>query len=190
MAFVQLHLLRTHKTAQRIVLTFAHADLTVPDVNVVLMDVEVLVVLALLEELVQELENVCVTETVSERNVEMTVVTLVISVISVDLLKFVVLTSDVLEPVHPTAETLMDPKEFVVTTDASVLAVNVLKLLDKTTDAETDNVFANPNVTSTLVDLMVAVEPVDPVPEMLHVSTELVSSQFWAVVEMVSAHLN
>lgn len=169
---------------------FAHADLTVLDVNVVLMDVEELAEVALLEEHVLELENVCVTETVSERNVEMTDVTLVTSVISVDLLKSVVLTSDVLESVHPTAETPMVPKEFVVTMDASVLAVNVLRLLVKTFDAEMDNVSANPNVTSTPVDLMVAVEPVEPVPVMLLVSTELVSTQFWVAVEMVSAKLH
>jgi predicted oxidoreductase len=101
---------------------------------------------ARLEEPVPELDTVCVTETVSERNVEMMVVAPEMSVTSVEPIKFVDLTSDVLELVLPTAETLMDPSEFAVTMDALVHVGNAQWLPVKTFDAEMDNVFADPNV--------------------------------------------
>lgn len=164
-----------------------HADLTVQDVNVVLTDAGELVETVQLAEPVLELENACVTEIVSERNAEMTVATLETSVTSVDPNKFVVLTSDVLELVPPIAETPMEPKEFVVTTDASAHAENVLKSQDKTSDAEMDNVSADLNVMLIHADQMDVEEPVDHVKEMLNASTELVSTQFRDVVEMVSA---
>lgn len=126
--------------------TSAHADLTVLVVNAVLMVAEAHVEPARLEEPVPELDTVCVTETVSERNVEMMVVAPEMSVTSVEPIKFVDLTSDVLELVLPTAETLMDPSEFAVTMDALVHVGNAQWLPVKTFDAEMDNVFADPNV--------------------------------------------
>jgi len=138
-----------------------------------------------LDEHVLELVNVSVTETVSERNVEMTVVTLETFVTSVVLLKSVEVTFNVLVSVHPTAEILMDPKEFVVTMDVSDLVVNVLELKVKISDAETDNVSVALNVMFTPVGLMVAEELVELVLVMLNVSMELVSIPLQVAVETV-----
>jgi len=140
-----------------------------------------------LDEHVLELVNVSVTETVSERNVEMTVVTLETFVTSVVLLKSVEVTFNVLVSVHPTAEILMDPKEFVVTMDVSDLVVNVLELKVKISDAETDNVSVALNVMFTPVGLMVAEELVELVLVMLNVSMELVSIPLQVAVETVFA---
>jgi len=163
--------------------------LTVLDVNVDPMVAVAAAEPVLLEEPVMELDTVSVTETVSERNVEMTDVTLVTSVISVDLNKFAVVTSDALVSAHPTAETPTEQSEFVVTTVASDLAENAPQLLDKTFDAEMDNVSADLHVTKTLVDLMVVDPPVELVPEMPHVLTDNVLTQFLDVVEMVFVEL-
>lgn len=171
-------------------MTSAHADLTVLDVNAVPMAAVDPVEHAHLVEHVPELEDVSVTETVSERNVEMMAATLEIFVTSVHHLKFVELTSDVLEPVHPTAVTLTEPKEFVVTTDVSDLVENVLQYQDRTSDAEMDNAFAVLNVITFNVVLMVVEEIVVLAQVMLLVSTELVLTQFWDAVEMVSANLH
>lgn len=168
----------------------AHADLTVQDVNAALMDAGEPVETVQLVVHVPEQESASVTEIVLERNVEMTDVTLAISVTFVVPNKSVELTSDVLELVHPTAETPMEPKEFVVTMDASVHAENVLKFQDKTSDAEMVNVYADLNVMLTPVDLTVVGELVAHVKEMLNVLMEPVFTQSKDAVETVSANLH
>jgi hypothetical protein len=67
--------------------------------------------------------------------------------------------------------------------------VNALQFLDKTFVAETDNVFADPNVIKLFVDLMVVVEVAELVPEMPLVSADNVLTQFLDVVETVSVGL-
>jgi hypothetical protein len=188
MAFVPLHLLRTQSTVQQTVTMSVPADLTVQDVNVVLMDVEEVVELVPLAAHAQVPENVSVTETVLERNVEMTVVTPEIFVTSVVLLKSVELTSDALELVPPTAVTATEHNEFVVTMDVSVLVENVLPFQDKISDAETDNVSAVLNVTISNAVLMDAEEIVEPVQVMPLALTDLVSTQFWDAAVMVFAN--
>lgn len=189
MAFAQLLLLRTQLPVLQTVTMCVLADPTVQDVSVVLMDVGEAVEPVHPAEHVLELEDVSVTETVSERNAEMMVVILEMSVTSVELLKFVGLTSDVLEFVPLTAETQTEPSEFAVTMDVLVLAENVLQFRVKIFDAEMDSVSADPNVTTSNVVLMVAEETVEHVPVMLPASTEHVFSQLWAAVEMVYAKL-
>jgi hypothetical protein len=155
-------------------------------VNVVLTDVEAAVESAPPVEHVTELVVVSATEIVSGRNVEMMDVTLEISAISVDLNKFVVQISDVLVPAHPTAETLTELNEFVVTTAVLDHAVNAHLLLDKISVAETDNVFADQLVTKMSVDLTDVEDLAEPVLEMPLVSTDSVLTPFPDVVEMVS----
>lgn len=152
-----------------------HADLIAQGVNADLMDVGVAVDPVQVDVLVLELVDVSATEIVLERNAEMTVVTLEIFVISVVPIKFVEVTSDVPEPAHPTAEILMEQPEFVVTMDASDLAVNVFQFQDKISDAEMDNVPAVLNVMLTPVVLMDVEELVELVLATLNASTEPVS---------------
>jgi hypothetical protein len=168
----------------------AHADLTVQDVNAALTDAGEPVETAQLVVHVPEQESASVTEIVLERNAEMTDVTLEISVTFVVPNKSVELTLDVLEHAHLTAETPMVPKEFVVTTDALVLAENVLKFQDKTSDAEMVNVYADLNVMLTRVDPTDADQLVEHVKEMLNVLTEPVFTQSKVAVEMVFANLH
>jgi len=169
--------------------TSVHADLTVPDESVVLMDVGVLVEPVQLEGHVLALDTVSVTEIVLARNAEMTVVTLEISVTFAEPIKSVVVTSCVLEPVLPTAVILTEVKEYVETMVVSDHVESVLLSLDKISDAETVNVRVVLNVMSTLVDLMDVEEIADPVPVTANVSMELVCSLVWVAVVMVFAKL-
>jgi len=188
MAFVPLHLLRTLSIVLRTVMISVLADPTVQDVNVVLTDVAEVVETVLLVGHVLEQEDVSATEIVLARNAGMTVVTPEISVISVVLLKSVELISDVLEHAPLTAVTPTDPSDSVVMMVVSGRAENVPPFQDRISDAETDCVSADLNVTISNVVLMVAEETVELVPEMPPVSMEVVSTPFWDVVEMVSVN--
>lgn len=168
---------------------FAHADLIVQDVNAVQMVAEELVEPVQQEEHVLVLEGANATEIVLERNVEMMDATLEMSATTVVLVKFVVLTSDVPEPAHQTAEILMELKESVVMMDVLDLVASVPQFRDKTFDAEMGNASADLNVIISNVVLMDVAETVEPALVMLHASTVLVSILFLDVVEMVFAKL-
>jgi hypothetical protein len=166
-----------------------HANPTVQVVSADLMDAGVVVVPAHLAVHAQELEDAFATEIVLERNVEMTVVTLETFATSVVPLKFVELTSDVPEHALPTAEIPMDPREFVVTTVASDLVVNVLKFKDKTFAADMVNVSVVLNVMLSLAVLTAVEEVVELVLPALLALMDLVSMLLKDVVEMVFARL-